>query len=810
MRISLNWLRELVGVSLSPEELAKTLTLAGFEVEEIEDRSTLAAGVVIGKVVECERHPNADKLSVCQVDIGQKELSQIVCGAANVKADIYVPVATVGAYLPTVNIKIRAAKLRGQSSAGMICSLSELGLEKESAGIYIFPGENLEPGKEVAPLLGLDDIVLDLATTANRADALSMVGVAREVAALTGAEVKLPSSQEVEINGEDGLQLDIADTKACPAYIGTVIKNLKIAPSPQWLQWRLQAAGMRPINNIVDITNYVLLEWGQPLHSFDLQRLKEVAGKDDLTIGVDFASQGDSLKTLDGQERKLTSSNLLIQANGKPVALAGVMGGEATEVHGETKDILLEAALFDPVVIRRSSRSQSLRTEASGRYERSVNHVELPVACNRAIALLQEIAGGEPVKQKIADHRPDHNSCNSSIELRLARINQILGQVKQGDSTGYITQEDVEKILTSLGCELTSKAQGIWSVKVPPYRYRDLEREIDLIEEVARLYGYDYFCDTLPSKTQMGYLPSREKAKRRVRQALQGVGLTEVIHYSLVKPEGEEVVLDNPLFSEYSSLRTDLLSGLINAFQYNYSQGNGSLNGFEFGRIFWRGEKSLGEADSVAGILGGDFYPQGRWTKGGKVSAMTWFEAKGSLESVFQKLGLKVEYQPDSQDERLHPGRTASLWISGQRLGTFGQLHPQLRKEKDLPNEVYVFILSASILLEALKPQETQSIKFQSFSTYPAAERDIAFFAPKETSVAELVQGMQKAGGKLLDNIELFDEYQGKNVPEGERSLAFSLAYRASDRTLKEKEIESAHQKVREALTDKFRVTLRS
>ena len=289
----------------------------------------------------------------------------------------------------------------------MICSLAELGLEKESEGIYIFPGEDLVPGKEVAPLLGLDDIVLDLATTANRADALSLVGVAREVAALTGARVKLPPSPELEISSQDNLNLDIADTKACPAYIGTIIKDLQIAPSPEWLRWRLEAAGVRPINNIVDITNYVLLEWGQPLHAFDLERLQAVAESDNLTMGVGFSAQGESLKTLDGSERQLKPSNLLIKANGKPVALAGVMGGEATEVHSTTKEILLEAALFDPVVIRRSSRSQNLRTEASARYERSVNQAELSVACYRAIALLKELVGGNPVKQEIADSRPD-------------------------------------------------------------------------------------------------------------------------------------------------------------------------------------------------------------------------------------------------------------------------------------------------------------------------------------------------------------------------------------------------------------------
>ncbi|MGK7953308.1 MAG: phenylalanine--tRNA ligase subunit beta [Xenococcaceae cyanobacterium] len=813
MRVSLNWLKELIDIDLTPEELGKTLTIAGFEVEDIEDLRTLADGVVVGKVVDRQPHPNADKLSVCQVDVGKDELLNIVCGAANVRADIYVPVATIGTYLPTIDLKLKKTKLRGVPSQGMICSLAELGLAKESEGIHIFTESNLQLGDDVRPLLGLDDVILDLATTANRADALSMVGIAREVAALTGASLRLPNIPKIEIEEKNSnLNIEIDDRQACPAYIGTSIEGVKLAPSPDWLKWRLQAAGVRAINNVVDITNYVLLEWGQPLHAFDRERLQAVAGSESLTIGVRFARDKESLTTLDGQNRTLTSQNLLITANDKPVALGGIMGGEETEVHDATQNIILEAALFEPITIRRSARSQSLRTEASTRYERGVNQVELDLAAARAIGLLQELAGGKIVAQAIVDARPDLAS-RGSIELRLERVNQILGTVKRGDSIGYIQTEEVEQILTALNCQLEKIAEkpDTWKVTVPPYRYRDLEREIDLIEEIARLYGYDRFSDTLPEKTEPGYLSFDYQVTNKLRAMFRGVGLTELVQYSLVKPTtGKEITLANPLFTEYSALRTDLISGLIDAFEYNQSQGNGALNAFEIGRIFWQTETELKEANSVAGIMGGALYPEGKWTKGGKPSPMSWYEAKGILDSVLTNLGLEVEYRADSEDSRLHPGRTASLWLNNERLGIFGQIHPQLRQAKDLPDEVYVFELAFDVLLAGLDRDRLTTPIFQVYSTYPGAARDLAFFADVSLSVAEIEQAMVKAGGQLLEQVELFDEYKGENVPEGERSLAFSLVYRSLDRTLKDEEVEPVHQKVRNALVKQFNVTLRS
>ncbi|MDY6803669.1 MAG: phenylalanine--tRNA ligase subunit beta [Cyanobacteriota bacterium] len=816
MRISLNWLRELVDLKLTPEELAHTLTMAGFEVEDIEDRSKWAEGVVVGKILEANKHPNADKLQVCQVDVGSGEPLNIVCGAPNARADIYVAVAVVGTYLGAIDLKIKKAKLRGVPSQGMICSLTELGLAKESAGIHIFEGSELQLGSDVRPLLGLDDIILDLTTTANRADALSMVGVAREVAALTGASLRIPEAAGTLL-GEDrekNLAIALSKSDACPIYIGTEIANLKIAPSPEWLQRRLQAAGLRPINNVVDITNYIVLEWGQPLHAFDREKLRAVAGDEALTIGVRYAKENESLKTLDGQERNLQGQNLLITANDKPVALAGVMGGEDTEVEDGTENIVLEAAIFSPVAIRRSARAQGLRSEASTRYERGVNQVELPLACRRAIMLITELAGGEVIAQETASTGSDDLGVTRQLSLRLDRVNQILGPLKRGVGTAYeswLQPEEVEGILSALGCGLLPEEATesvVWQVAVPPYRERDLEREIDLIEEVARLYGYDNFCDTLPSQSVAGHLPSSLAALREVRAAFRGAGLTELMHYSLVKQlGGDQIAIANPLFVEYSALRTELLTGLLDAFQYNIEKGNGPLNGFEIGRIFWKEAEEMKEAEAIAGIMGAG---PATWTRGGGEQSLSWFEAKGILEEVFRLLHLSVTYKSDSENPLLHPGRTASLWLGGDRLGTFGQVHPQVRQERDLPEEVYTFQLSAAVLLSEVERSDKNARKFAAYSSFPSADRDIAFFVPVEVSVGEIERAIAKVGGNLLQSIQLFDEYQGENVPDGQRSLAFRLIYRAGERTLKDAEIDPVQQKVRDVLVKNFEVSLRS
>ena len=789
--------------------------MAGFEVEDIEDRRTWAEGVVIGYVIDRQPHPNADKLSVCTVDIGEDSPSSIVCGAANVRAGIHVPVAKVGAYLPIPNLKIKSREVRGVLSAGMICSLAELGLTKDSEGIHIFDSEALTVGDDARPLLGLDDVVLDVTSTANRADALSMVGIAREVAAITGAALTLPTAMAPQpTRTTAAVTVALEDPKASPIYIATVLEGIKIAPSPLWLQQHLQSAGTRSINNVVDITNYVLLEWGQPLHAFDRDRLATAAGGPDYVLSVRYGKADETLTTLDSQARSLKPETLVITANNQPVALAGVMGGEATEVFETTTAVTLEAAYFDSAAIRRSARSQGLRTEASARYERGVNPAELEVACNRALQLMQDLAGAQIVSQ-VVDRTPiGEITPTRTLPLRLQRVRDVLGPVvnlEPGKLTPIPTDK-IQETLETLGCTVdTGSKNGTWQVTVPAYRYQDLEREIDLIEEVARIYGYDHFANTLPQAAAGGFLSPEAALLNKVRHTFRGVGLTELIHYSLTKPTSDkQVVLANPLFTEYSALRTDLIDGLIEAFKFNLEQGNGPLNGFEIGRIFRLEGEAPQEAEVVGGILGGDAR-QGKWVNSDRPSPLSWFEAKGTLESVFQRLGLKVDYRPDNEDPRLHPGRTASLWVRGKlRLGTFGQLHPQLRQEQDLPEAVYVFQLNWSAFVTCLATSKQKAVKFSAFSTFPASDRDLAFYAPIAVSVADLEKVMTKMGGKFLESVTLFDEYQGKSVPEGQRSLAFRLVYRAADKTLTDEDIEPVHQKVRAALEKQFQVSLRS
>jgi phenylalanyl-tRNA synthetase beta chain len=816
MHISLNWLNELVEVTLSPAALAEILTMAGFEVESIEDRRQWAEGVVVGQVLDRAPHPNADKLSICSVDLGDGNPPvQIVCGAANVRAGIYVPVAKIGAYLPVIDLKLKPTLLRGENSSGMICSLAEVGLAKESAGIHIFAevgaADAPQLGIPVGPLLGLDDVILDLTSTANRADALSMVGIAREVAALTTAVLNLPTVSPVSlVAGDKNLTVQVADGEICPAYIATLVENVRVAPSPEWLQRKLQAAGIRSINNIVDVTNYVLLEWGQPLHAFDADRLGSYQ------IGVELAQAGQKFRTLDDQERQLQAQNLMITAGGKAVAIAGVMGGGDSEVHAGTTNILLEAAIFDSVAVRKSARAQNLRSEASTRYERGVNLAELDTANYRALNLLVEICGGTITAQAKVDHRPDWVGQPRAIELRLERLQQILGTTigaTAEEEDGDVTAADVERTLTALGCKLTetSSEPVVWSVIVPTYRYRDLEREIDLIEEVARLYGYDKFQDTLPSESVAGFLSLDVELIRGIRSHFRALGFNELMHYSYALDKsaaGQLVDIANPMFTEYASLRSELLSHLIQSFKYNIEQGNGALWGFEIGKAFGKDSDGLFENEVLAGICGGDARAQ-RWMTSDKPQNLTWYEAKGLLDNIWRRLGMVVEYQADPLNHLLHPGRTASLWLEGERLGVFGQIHPQLQQEQDLPSEVYVFQLNLEVMLNYLAADERLVPKYQGFSTYPASDRDLAFFAPLSVSFADLEKAVRQVGGDLLTEVRLFDEYRGQGVPEGQRSLAMRMVYRA-DRTLKDTDIDPVHQQVRDILVDKFQVALRS
>lgn len=587
----------------------------------------------------------------------------------------------------------------------------------------------------------------------------------------------------------------MADPKACPAYIGTVVEGVKVAPSPPWLQQKLKACGMRPINNIVDITNYILLLWGQPLHSFDRDKLDP-----ELKIGVRHARRGETLKTLDGQERALETVNLVITSNDRAVALAGVMGGESSEVSDSTTNILLEAALFDQAVIRRSARSQGLRTEASARYERGVNQATLEIAARHALQLIEELAGGTVSQQAVVDYR---QPLTRRIELSLDQVRSILGYLEEGIE---ITGEIVEDTLGRLGFTLTKQEADRWQVTVPPYRYADIERPIDLIEEIARIYGYDRFSESLPALTVGGYLPPEQEFLRQLRSCLLGLGLTEVMHNSLRLPndcQSDQVLLTNPIAQEYSALRSDLISGLIDACCFNLSQGNGIIPAFEIGRVFRLQDGEVIEADHVAGLVGTRLDRSWR-----AQPPMDWFMAKGLLEAIFDRFNLTVEYQPDCKDQRLHPGRTASLWLNGNRLGTLGQLHPQYRAERELPPAIYVFELDLEVLYDVILDRSVPV--FQPFSLFPASDRDIAFFARIDITVAEIQRAIVQAAGDILESVTLFDEYRGEGVPAGHRSLAFRLVYRLADRTLTDDDVNPVHQRVRDMLEEKFSVILRS
>ncbi|MCS6782329.1 MAG: phenylalanine--tRNA ligase subunit beta [Gloeomargarita sp. SKYBB_i_bin120] len=791
MRVSLNWLRELVDLpaEVTVTELAERLTLAGFEVEHIEDRRTWAEGVVVGRVLRRDPHPHADKLSVCQVDVGQTEPLTIVCGAANVRAEALVPVALVGTYLPCIDLKIERANKRGVESAGMICSLAELGLEKNSAGIHIFTEPDLTVGQDVRPLLGLDDVVLEVASTANRADALSMVGMAREVAALFGVPLRLPAVPDIP---KPPSKVKLAIAEGCPAYWGTEFSEVEIGPAPAWLRQRLEKAGIRSLNNVVDITNYVLLEWGQPLHAFDAEALRRETGKKTLTLGVRLARPGETLTTLDGQTRALTSQTLVITANDQPVALAGVMGGAATEVTDQTRHVLLEAAIFDPPTVRRSARSVGLRTEAAARYERGVNPADLERAWGRAVQLLQAYAGAKVVGVAQWDQRQTQPRV---IGLRRQRVQAVLGDL----TTGALDDAQVEKTLMVLGFDLQPEATG-WRVTVPPHRLRDVEQEIDLIEEIARLVGYDHFAHTLPGTGQVGGYPPHEQVRQRVRELCRGYGLNELMHYSLVKTG--DLQLSNPLLAEYSALRTDLFEGLLQAYTYNIHQKNGPLWGFELGRVFVQQGATEREFEQLGAIWGGT---RSHWLR---KEPITWYEAKGLVEGILAGLQVEPLWTQYREDARFHPGRTALLRLGEQRLGLFGQLHPQVCQAQEIPEPVYMLLLDMECLTQAVL-QRTLT-RFQPYSPYPAADRDLALFADVSVPVAALLQVIRQAGGDLLQSVWLFDEYRGEGVPPGQRSLAFRLVYRAPDRTLTDAEVETVHERVRQALVQTYPVTLRS
>ena len=818
MRVSLQWLRELVQVDaaqLEPSHLAERLSIAGFEVEECEDLSARAHGVVVGWVECRDPHPDADKLSVCRVRVGGDDPLQIVCGAANVRAGIHVPVALVGTTLPAVGLTIKPAELRGVASRGMICSLQELGLAESSSGIAILD-DLLErvpaPGEPVGPSLGLDDQVLELAITANRPDGLSMRGIAREVAALCGGRTRFPEApqaapaQPLAVAAEDQSRMEEGGL-----FSLTALEDIQVAASPAWLRERLQRAGVRPINNVVDITNLVMLETGQPLHAFDSAALARQAGgrADPARVGLRPARQGEGLITLDGEERSLTPEALLVTHADQPIALAGVMGGQGEAVSESTTTIWLEAAVFSPQAVRRSARSVGLRTEASSRFEKGLPPQVTLAASDRAVALLQELAGARVVGRWL-HARPLPPA--APLELRRDALHNLLGPVLVDGGEQDLEDSRIEATLVALGCHLEPSDQG-WQVRVPPERAVDLVREVDLIEEVARLVGYDHFGSHLPDPLAPGGLSPEQQAERRLRRALCGAGLQECCSLTLVPAAPARVPLANPLLADYGHLRDSLHPELLQAARRNLQASQRGFWGFEIGQVFRPSDDLPREESLLVGVIAGEQRAE-LWSSSGKPRCPDYYEARGVLQAALRPLALPLEDRPATgsggEEGLLHPGRSAELVLEGRPAGWFGQLHPAQAEALDLPDATYLFQLDLQALLTAATRRNRWLPAYQPFATVPASERDLALVVPVSTTAAALLQAIRKAGKPLLEQAELVDRYSGSQVEEGFCSQAFRLRYRDGRRTLTDAEVETTHDKVRASLEKQFGARLRS
>ena len=817
MRVSLSWLQDLVQVNEPADQLGERLSMAGFEVEEMEDLSLLAQGVVVGEVVACDRHPNADKLSVCNVNVGGEQTLQIVCGAKNVRAGIHVPVAMVGAVLPAVNLTIKAGELRGVSSEGMICSLSELGQTSDVDGIAILEDlldEAPSPGESVAASLGLNDSVLELAITANRPDGLSMTGIAREVAALTGAALSLP--QATAPSDPQTLATDQHSSAAMQAgglYGLTEVKGLDgRSRSPRWLQQRLTRAGVNPVNAVVDITNLVMLEQGQPLHAFDADALESICGSaikaED--FGLRQAREEEAFTGLDGREIKLDPRVQVVTCRDRAVAVAGVMGSAESGVNDSTRRIWLESALFTPSAVRNSSRATGQRTDASSRYEKGLpREITLPAA-GRALTLLKDMLDAEVGETWVC---AAEQGADPVVTLRRSALHRLLGPLESNGNgqAALLGDAQVEGCLTALGCELSPDADG-WKVIVPPSRRMDLLREVDLIEEVARLVGFDRFQSRLPEPLQPGQLTLIQQAERRVRQRLTASGLQEITTLSLTgadESDPHRIAISNPLLAETSHLRTALWLEHLQVCQRNLQASQPGCWVFEIGHVFSSDGGAIDQEARLAGVICGE-RRLSKWQSSGKTQPLSYYEARGVITSVLNAFGIEAQDRRLTDDARLHPGRAASVVVEGRPLGCFGQLHPALCESHELPADTYLFDLELTRLLEAATRSNRWSPQFKAYSTLPSSERDLAMVVPRSLAAGDLLQAIRKAGKPLLESVELIDRFEGGQLGSDQCSQAFRLRYRGKDSTLTDEMIQPVHDKVRKALVKQFQVELRS
>lgn len=806
MKVSISWLKELVDFPWSPTELAEKLEMTGTAVEGIEQVTSSLKKVVVGKILSIQPHPQADKLVICRVDTGKKKLP-IVCGAKNVSVGDRVPVALVGAYLPG-GTRIDKVAFRGFVSEGMLCSEKELGLGEDASGILILDSHT-PIGKDLKEVFALDDTVIDFEVTPNRADCMSMIGVAREVTAITGGKIRLPDGKASETNvlALSQAKVEVKDPALCPRYSARMIEGVTVKSSPIWMQQRLIKAGVRPINNLVDITNYVMMETGQPLHAFDYERLE---GR---KVIVRRARAGEELVTLDGIRRKLAKGMLVIADSSGPVALAGVMGGAATEIGDVTDKVLLEAAYFEPRSIYHSAAQLDLRSESSSRFERGIDPNGTIYAANRAAKLMQELAGGKVLKGVIDIYpkpiRP------RTISLRPSRTNQILGT--------NISTRQMTTILESLQMRV-SRGQGSRvkgqevKVTVPTFR-PDLGREIDLVEEIARLYGYNRIESTLPeSSGKQGGLNLRQKVSVLIRDTLVASGLNEVINYSFIGAKDLERVglprnhllrkavrIRNPLSEEQNILRTTLLPGLLKTIAFNASYGRSNVQVFETGHVFFAdGRGALPEERiMVAGAAMGSWQSD-QWYE--KAKDIDFYDFKGIVGVLLSRLGIKEWHLKQVSVPIFHPGRTAEVIVKRESIGVLGELHPLAVQNYQLPKGVVAFELDE----DKLAKHATLEVRAVAPSRFPAISYDVALVVDEGVTAEAVSEVIRKSGGKLLSEVHLFDVYRGKPIAKGKKSLAYTLVYQAPDRTLMEEEAKQAQHTVLKALKEKLGATIRT
>jgi len=798
MRLALEWLAEWIDLPAEPV-LALHLEMAGFEDVVVHHAGPDLSAVRVGLVLERRAHPDADRLSVCRVDVGEGEPVEIVCGAPNVAAGQKVAVALPGTALPD-GTKLSRAKIRGVASNGMICSTRELGLGDEHAGILVLDGA-ARVGASLPEAIGRPGGVLELGITPNRGDAASLLGVAREVRAIFGGEIRLPARDVAERGAPAALSLGIEAPEACHRYVGRVVRNLRVGPSPEWVVRRLEASGLRAINNVVDVTNLVLLELGQPLHAFDLAKLEGGA------VRVRRAAAGEVLATLDGAARTLDPRDLVIADARRPVALAGVMGGAGSEVGAGTRDVLIESAHFEPTSVRLTARRHGLRTEASWRFERGVDREGARRAADRAAHLLAELAGGEPAPGAL-EALGSPPAATASVRLDVARANRLLGT--------DLSAEEMRGCLERAGIACRADGPGALGAAIPSHR-NDLHLPEDLVEEVARLYGYDRIPERVPVSALIPpTAPPAWDLGERVRDALAAAGLSEAVAFPFVAPEvlaklgdaeggaAAALRLANPIREEEPCLRTTLLPSLLDLARQNLARQAERVRLFEVSRVFLaRGPGELpAEPLRVAAVLTA---PAGRrlWEPAEPIPL--FFEAKGVAESLLTAIGYEPSSSSGAAPPHLHPGASVALAVGGRMIGAVGELHPEVAARFGIEATCAVFELDLGALL-ACEPRRPA---YREVSRFPLVRRDLAVLVAAERPAGEIADAIAQSGGKHLLSVELFDRYQGRGVPEGQVSLAFRLVFQRMDATLTDEEVGAAMARVVRMLERRFDGKLR-